>query len=270
MACPFAVGRGADVPDRGPGPVDGGRGSWSSPGGPMTRSRSAGSGSSRARSRRCWPRCPGVAQAVVIVREDTPGDKRLAGYVVPAGGDAGTGMGWRWRCGSTRRRGCRSTWCPSAVVVLEALPLTPNGKLDRAALPAPEYAAAPAGRGPATVRRRSLCARVRRGAGRGPGAGRRTVSSTWAGIRCWRCGWSAGSGWCWARSWRSGRCSRRRPRPGWPRVLAGAGAARLPLVARARPDAGAVVVRAAAAVVPGAAGGPERDLQHPGGAAAGR
>ena len=47
------------------------------------------------------------------------------------------------------------------------------------------------------------------------GSGRRMISSRWAGIRCWRSGWCRGCGRCWARSWRCGRCSRRRRWRGW-------------------------------------------------------
>jgi len=77
---------------------------------------------------------PGVREAVVVAREDTPGDKRLAAYWVGEGVDPET---LRAQLGRT----LPAYMVPSAYVRMDEFPLSPNGKLDRAALPAPEGAA---------------------------------------------------------------------------------------------------------------------------------
>ncbi|ODH00205.1 non-ribosomal peptide synthetase [Nostoc sp. KVJ20] len=75
-----------------------------------------------------------VQTSVVIVREDTPGDKRLVGYIVPQPQITPTVSVLR----SFLKEKLPEYMIPSAIVILESLPLTSNGKIDRRALPAPE------------------------------------------------------------------------------------------------------------------------------------
>ncbi|MBK8379003.1 MAG: amino acid adenylation domain-containing protein [Nitrospira sp.] len=75
-----------------------------------------------------------VREAAVIVREDRPGERRLAAYVVPQDGQS---------IDSERLRTALQTqlpeyMVPSIFLTLDALPRTPNGKVDRKALPAPD------------------------------------------------------------------------------------------------------------------------------------
>ncbi|MFB7658152.1 amino acid adenylation domain-containing protein, partial [Streptomyces sp. NPDC056128] len=99
---------------------------------------------------------PSVAQAVVIAREDTSGDKRLTAYVVPRSGNGvRDDLSARLRAYVGER--LPDHLVPSAVVVLDGLPFSVNGKVDRAALPAPEYTGAGGGRAPASVAEELMC-----------------------------------------------------------------------------------------------------------------
>ncbi|RKI73405.1 amino acid adenylation domain-containing protein, partial [Corallococcus sp. AB049A] len=79
---------------------------------------------------------PEVQEAVVVVREDVPGDKRLVAYVVSSDGiDTGA-------LRVAVQKQLPDYMVPSAIVVLPELPLSPNGKVDRKVLPTPRARAA--------------------------------------------------------------------------------------------------------------------------------
>ena len=87
--------------------------------------------------------CSGIRQAVVVLREDREGDKRLAAYLVAEHAEAETAERLRAALASQ----LPDYMVPSAFVFLNALPLTGNGKIDRKALlqlPPPHLAPSPA------------------------------------------------------------------------------------------------------------------------------
>ncbi|MBL1074669.1 amino acid adenylation domain-containing protein [Nocardia sp. 2] len=80
--------------------------------------------------------CAGVAQAVVLMREDTPGDQRLVAYLIARSGVA-------LDTGAVRdqlRNALPAYMIPAAFVVLDQIPRTATEKIARRELPAPEIA----------------------------------------------------------------------------------------------------------------------------------
>ncbi|MFI6924023.1 amino acid adenylation domain-containing protein [Nonomuraea spiralis] len=96
---------------------------------------------------------PGVTEAVVVAREDQPGERRLVGYVVTDGTEADVDE-------IRRRMGLvlPAYMVPVAVLVRPGLPVTPNGKVDRRALPAPDFAGRASETAPESETEKVLCA----------------------------------------------------------------------------------------------------------------
>ncbi len=77
-------------------------------------------------------RHPAVREAVVLAREDRPGDRRLVAYVLPAAAALASAD-----LRAHLRAHLPEPMVPGSFVFLTAWPLTLNGKIDRRALPAP-------------------------------------------------------------------------------------------------------------------------------------
>jgi amino acid adenylation domain-containing protein len=76
-----------------------------------------------------------VQDCVVTAREDTPGNRRLVGYIVVRKGKDLDNPELR----SFLKQSLPEYMVPSVLMKLDAFPLTPSGKVDRRALPAPDW-----------------------------------------------------------------------------------------------------------------------------------
>ncbi len=82
----------------------------------------------------------GIKEAVVVAREDIPGDPRLVGYVVLNEDDTTTDLKTQiteWQQGLLAL--LPEYMVPDDFVLMTSIPITPNGKIDRKALPKPDY-----------------------------------------------------------------------------------------------------------------------------------
>ncbi|HBL59419.1 MAG TPA: non-ribosomal peptide synthetase [Cyanobacteria bacterium UBA8803] len=78
---------------------------------------------------------PHIQESTVIVREDTPGEKRLVAYAIPHQEVSPTIDELR----RFLKQKLPDYMVPSSFVFLDTLPLLPNGKLDPGSLPVPDY-----------------------------------------------------------------------------------------------------------------------------------
>ncbi len=95
---------------------------------------------------------PHITQAAVVAREDQSGRTRLVAYVV-----ARETLRPEEDATEFVRERLPEHMVPSAVALLDSLPLTANGKLDRAALPAPDFAPIGSGREARTPQEQIVC-----------------------------------------------------------------------------------------------------------------
>ena len=84
--------------------------------------------------------CPAIKGIVVLAREDTPGDKRLVAYIVPASDYASMNQAdLAQEVRDFLRRKLPAQMLPSVFVALDEFPINRNGKIDRTSLPAPDH-----------------------------------------------------------------------------------------------------------------------------------
>jgi amino acid adenylation domain-containing protein len=95
-----------------------------------------------------------VGRAVVVLREDTPGERRLIGYLVPRPGHVLDHAAVRAHAMAS----LPAPMVPAVLVSVDSVPVTPHGKIDRAALPLP--AAGKRGGRPAASPREALLCRL--------------------------------------------------------------------------------------------------------------